>query len=128
MRLPLDWRTRNPHGSIYGGTLYSAVDPIHAVIIARKLGPDYIVWMKAAAIHFKRPSRTPVTAHVKLLPVEIEEIRQELQERRKTDKVFDLDILDSRGLVTASVKFTIHIQRAEKLNALNQEETLQPEL
>jgi acyl-coenzyme A thioesterase PaaI-like protein len=62
VRLPLDRRTRNPHGTIYGGALYSAVDPIHAVIISRKLGPGYTVWMKAATVHFKRPSRSAVTA------------------------------------------------------------------
>lgn len=128
IRLPLDWRTRNPHGSIYGGALYSAVDPIHPVIVARTLGPGYTVWMKSATVQFKRPSRTAVTAQVKMSAQEIDEIREELRERRKTDKTFHLDLVDTRGAVTASFTFTIHIQKNEQRGPVDDDETLQPEI
>lgn len=128
VRLPLDRRTRNPHGSIYGGALYSAVDPIHAVIIARKLGPGYVVWMKAATIQFKRPSRSAVTAHVRMPASEIESIREELRDRRKTDREFPLSLVDESGTETVSVVFTIHVQRTDRPVAIDDPETLQPEI
>jgi acyl-coenzyme A thioesterase PaaI-like protein len=126
VRLPLDRRTRNPHGSIYGGALYSAVDPIHAVIIARKLGSGYTVWMKAATIRFKRPSRTAVTAEVRLTSGEIDAIREELRDRQKTDRDFSLNLVDENGEITAVFTLTIHVQRSGQ-SAPDDGETLQPE-
>ena len=34
VRLPLNRATRNIHGTIYGGAIYSALDPLHAVMVA----------------------------------------------------------------------------------------------
>lgn len=126
VRLPLDRRTRNPHGSIFGGALYAAVDPIHAVIIGRKLGPGYTVWMKAATIRFKRPARSAVTAEVRLTSREIDAIRDELRDRRKTDRDFSLTLVDENGEVAANFTLTIHVQRSGQ-SAPDDEETLQPE-
>lgn len=128
LRLPFDWRTRNPHGSIYGGALYSAVDPIHAVIIARKLGRGYTVWMKSATVQFKRPARTPVTAHVVMTDADIDSIRDDLRERRKVDKIFPLDLVDEKGAVTCSFAFTIHIQRDVPRDSTEDGDTLRPEI
>ena len=33
LRLPLNRGTRNLNGTIYGGSIYAAVDPIHAVML-----------------------------------------------------------------------------------------------
>jgi len=57
IRLPLIWRTRNYVGTIFGGSLYGAVDPIYMIMLIKALGPDYIVWDKAATIRFLRPGR-----------------------------------------------------------------------
>ena len=57
IRLPLNWRTRNYVGTIFGGSLYGAVDPIYMIMLIKALGPDYIVWDKAATIRFLRPGR-----------------------------------------------------------------------
>ena len=38
VRLPLCRATRNLNGTIYGGSIYSAVDPIHAVMLVTLLG------------------------------------------------------------------------------------------
>ena len=58
VRLPLSWRTRNYVGSIFGGSLYGAVDPVYMLMLIHALGPEYIVWDKAAVIRFSRPGRT----------------------------------------------------------------------
>src|SRR2546422_8429965 len=56
-RLPLSWRTRNYVGTIFGGSMYGAVDPVYMVMLIKLLGPGYTVWDKAAAIRFRRPGR-----------------------------------------------------------------------
>jgi acyl-coenzyme A thioesterase PaaI-like protein len=58
VRLPLDWRTRNLVGTIFGGSMYAAVDRFYALMLMQSLGPDYVVWDKAAAIRYRRPGRT----------------------------------------------------------------------
>ena len=58
VKLPLSWRTRNYVGTIYGGSLYGAVDGVYMVMLIRILGPEYIVWDKAATIRFRKPGRS----------------------------------------------------------------------
>jgi acyl-coenzyme A thioesterase PaaI-like protein len=58
LRIPLSRRTRNYVGTIYGGSMYGAVDPIYMVMLIRLLGPEYIVWDKSASIRFKKPGRS----------------------------------------------------------------------
>jgi acyl-coenzyme A thioesterase PaaI-like protein len=57
IKLPLSWRTRNYVGTIYGGSMYAAVDPWYMIMLIRLLGPQYIVWDKAATIRFRKPGR-----------------------------------------------------------------------
>lgn len=111
VRLPLNRSTRNLHGTIYGGAMYAAVDPLHAVIVASHLGPDYHVWMKSAQIDFKRPGRSDLFAHARVTQHELDEIRTALEHAPKLDRVFALNLADRHGNVSAHVRLTIHIKR-----------------
>src|SRR5260370_10636464 len=62
VKIPLSWRTRNYVGTIYGGSLYGAVDPMYMIMLIRILGPAYTVWDKAASIRFVKPGRSTLTA------------------------------------------------------------------
>ena len=66
VRLPLSWRTRNYVGTIYGGSLYAAVDPFYMLMLIHRLGPGYEVWDKAATIRFRKPGRSTLTARMAL--------------------------------------------------------------
>ena len=57
IRLRLTWRTRNYVGTLFGGSLYGAVDPLYMVMLMHRLGPEYVVWDKSASIRFRRPGR-----------------------------------------------------------------------
>ncbi|HET7538206.1 MAG TPA: DUF4442 domain-containing protein [Candidatus Didemnitutus sp.] len=113
VRLPLNRATRNVHGTIYGGSMYAAIDPLHAVMIAANLGPDFHVWMKAAKIEFKRPGRSDLFAHVKLLRRELDEIRGALAQAPKVDRDFALSLADATGEVAANFTLTVHIRRRQ---------------
>ena len=67
VELPLNWRTRNYVGTIFGGSLYAAVDPFYMIMLIQILGPDYVVWDKAASIRFRKPGRSTLYARF-LLP------------------------------------------------------------
>src|SRR5512145_941822 len=69
VEIPLSRRTRNYVGTIFGGSMYGAVDPIYMLMLIRCLGADYVVWDKAATIRFLRPGRSTLRANFEL-PVE----------------------------------------------------------
>lgn len=111
IRLPLTRATRNLHGTIYGGAMYAAVDPLHAVLVTRHLGPDFHVWMKSARIDFRRPGRSDLFALARVTPQDIAELRATLETSPKTDRDFQLQLVDARGTVAADVTLTVHIRR-----------------
>jgi acyl-coenzyme A thioesterase PaaI-like protein len=113
IRLPLNRATRNLHGTIYGGAIYSAVDPLHAVIIASHLGPDFHVWMKSASIDFRRPGRSDLFAKVRVHPHEIEEMRAALARTSKIDRQFQVALTDAKGETCSHVTLTVHVRHRQ---------------
>jgi hypothetical protein len=111
--VPLSWRTRNYVGTIYGGSLYGAVDPIYMLMLMRSLGPEYVVWDKAASIRFRRPGRSRLTATFRLSPDVLAGIRDELTRAPKLDRVFVVELVDRDGVVHAVVEKTIHVSLRE---------------
>ncbi len=106
-----NWRTRNYMGTIYGGSMYGAVDPIYMIMLIKILGPEYIVWDKSASIRFRRPGRTPLYATFKLDEAEINATRETADRDGKTDRVYSIDLVDTEGEVHAVVEKTIHVKR-----------------
>ena len=115
--VPLSWRTRNYVGTIYGGSLYGAVDPIYMLMLIKILGPEYVVWDKAATIRFRRPGRSRLTAEFQLAPELVAGIRDELTRVPKLDRVLTVELLDSAGVVHAVIEKTIHVSRRQPAGA-----------
>ncbi len=111
IKLPLNWKTRNYVGTLFGGSMFGAVDGIHLVMLIKLLGRDYHIWDKASTIHFKQPARTTLYAHVTLDERELESIRAELIDKPKLDRVFHIYLSDGVGNIYASIDKTIHIRR-----------------
>ncbi len=113
VRLPLSRRTRNYVGTIFGGSMYGAVDPIYMVMLIKNLGPAYQVWDKAATIRFRKPGRGTLYARFLLDERELEDIRAALELEPTIDRVYDVELTDEIGVVHASIRKTIHIRRKE---------------
>ena len=111
VRLPLSWRTRNYVGTIFGGSLYGAVDPIYMIMLIRILGPGYTVWDKAATIRFRRPGRSTLYARFVLEEEEVRTIRELAERSPSIDRVYNVDLADAGGLVHASVEKTVYIRK-----------------
>jgi acyl-coenzyme A thioesterase PaaI-like protein len=111
VRLPLNWRTRNYVGTIFGGSLYGAVDPMYMIMLIRILGPDYTVWDKAATIRFVRPGRSALYARFVIEEEEIQTIRRLLETAPSIDRVYRVDLTDAAGVVHAAVEKTIYIRK-----------------
>ncbi|MEL6771623.1 MAG: DUF4442 domain-containing protein [Bacteroidota bacterium] len=117
IRLPLSWRTRNYVGSIFGGSMYAAVDPIYMVMLINVLGPDYVVWDKAATIHFRKPGRTTLTATFRLTDADLDAIRQSTALGEPHDATFRVDLVDAEGVVHAEVEKVIYVRRKKPEDA-----------
>lgn len=111
VKLKLSLRTRNYVGSIFGGSLYSAVDPIYMLMLIKCLGPGYVVWDKAATIRFRRPGRSTLTATFKLDDAELDEIKHRLESEPKLDRTYRVELVDANSIVHAEIDKTIHISR-----------------
>jgi hypothetical protein len=111
VKLPLSWRTRNYVGTIFGGSLYGAVDPLYMIMLIKILGPGYTVWDKASAIRFKKPGRTTLYARFVLSEEEIATIRRLTAETPSIDRVYTVDLVDADGVVHATVEKTIYIKK-----------------
>ena len=111
VRLPLSLRTRNYVGTIYGGSMFGAVDPFFMMMLIKTLGPDYLVWDKAGAIRFKKPGRSTLFARFLLEPGDVEEIRTALETEEAVDRTFMVELTDRDGAVHAVVDKTMYITR-----------------
>lgn len=113
IKLPLNRGTRNYVGTIFGGSMYGAVDPIHMIMLIKRLGSGYIVWDKAATIRFKRPGKSTLHARFTIDADEIERIKTELNERKSIDRIYQCVLTNKAGKVHAEVEKTIYVARRE---------------
>jgi uncharacterized protein DUF4442 len=110
VELPLNWRTRNYVGTIFGGSLYGAVDPHYMIMLIKILGPGYVVWDKAATIRFKKPGRGTLYARFVISEEEIATIRRLLETQPSIDRIYRAELTDADGVVHAEVEKTIYIR------------------
>ena len=111
VKLPLWWRTRNYVGTIFGGSMYGAVDPIYMVMLIHNLGRDYVVWDKSATIRFRKPGRGTLFATFRLDDDELNAIRDAAASGESLNRVYNVDLVDGEGQVYASVEKVIYIKR-----------------
>jgi len=102
IKIPSNWKTRNHMGIIWGGGLYSALDPIYGVMLYKLLGGQYRVIDRMASIHFKRPGRTTLYARFRLSPGELDGIQTDLKTSAKLTRHYKVDLLDQHDVVHAS--------------------------
>ena len=109
--VPLNWRTRNYVGTIFGGSMFGAVDPIYLVMFMKLLGPDYVIWDKAASIQYKKPGRSKLHAEFAIDDAELVAIRQALERAESVDRTYRIDLTDREGTISASIEKTLHFRK-----------------
>lgn len=103
IRLRLNPWTYNYVGTIFGGSLFAASDPFYMLMLLRGLGPDFVVWDKAAAIRFKRPGKQTLYAVFKVSASDREAIREEALAQGETTRDFLIQWVDKSGVVHAEI-------------------------
>lgn len=111
IKIPLNWRTRNYVGTIYGGSMYAGIDPIYMLMLIKNLGKDYVVWDKAATISFKRPGRETLFADFVITANELSEIKKLLENRKSVDRIYNVELKDKNGKVHCFIEKTLYIAK-----------------
>lgn len=114
IKLPLSYKNRNYVNSIFGGSMFSAVDPIPMVQLINLIGDDFVVWDKSAEIYFKRPARQDLYAEFEYSVEELETIKQRVAEAQEIEIVKTTQLTnEDKTKVFCEVKKRIYV--ADKL-------------
>ncbi|HET9424274.1 MAG TPA: DUF4442 domain-containing protein [Gemmatimonadaceae bacterium] len=111
--VPLNWRTRNYVGTIFGGSMYGALDPMYMLMLIKVLGPKYVVWDKTASIRFRRPGRERLFARFVVTPEDVSEIQNGVAAAGKYEKDYVVELRSESGEVHAICQKVIHVSRRD---------------
>ena len=109
--MPLKKLNSNYVGVHFGGSLYSMVDPFYMLILMKKLGRDYIVWDKSAAIEFKKPGTGRVHCTFEITAEQLEEVKAQVEEHGKYEPIFQALIYGESGEVVAKVDKKLWVRK-----------------
>ncbi len=88
-------------------------DPFLMVMLLKKLGTGYIIWDKAANLHFRKPGRTELTVEFTLSDETLEALRKKIEEQTKYDWLTTIQVKDNSGEVVAEVEKTIYLRKKD---------------
>ena len=83
LRVKKSWRNINYMNTIFGGSMFSAVDPIPLVMLTQIIGHDYIIWDKSAVIKFIKPGNQDLYADIEWTDAEIKYIKEEVSIKKE---------------------------------------------
>ncbi len=110
MKLPISYKNRNYVNTIFGGSMFSAADPIPMVQLMNLLGSDYVVWDKSAEVFFKRPAKETLYAEFQYTLEELEEIKAKVTQQNELEIVKTTNLTNKdQSKIFCQVKKTIYI-------------------
>lgn len=113
IKLPLNYQTKNIYGTLFGGSMYAATDPLYAILIKVGLGPGYIIWDKVGAIRYKKPGRSTLYAECRVTDQELAALKAQLETQPSVDVEREIELVDEAGVVHAVVRKTIYVARKD---------------
>ena len=111
IKLPISYKNRNYVNTIFGGSMFSAADPIPMTQLMNLLdSKDYVVWDKSAQIFFKRPANENLYADFIYTNEEITKIKERVTKEQEIEivKLTQLTNKD-KSIVFCEIHKTIYI-------------------
>jgi hypothetical protein len=113
VKLGLKWTTRNYVGSVFGGSVYGALDPIYMVQLINILENKYVVWDKSATIKFIRPIKHVVFARFLISDNLLAEIKNEIELNKEMEIELSAQFSDANEITYAKVIKKLYIPDKE---------------
>jgi acyl-coenzyme A thioesterase PaaI-like protein len=114
IKLPISYKNINYMGTIFGGSMFAAVDPIPMTQLVQLLGDGYVVWDKGANISFKRPARENLNAHFTFSKDELLEIKSRVATENEIEIIKTTQLMNSdESTVFCQVDKTIYVAKKD---------------
>jgi hypothetical protein len=113
VEMKLRFWNANYVGTHFGGSLFAMTDAFYMLMLMANLGPDYIVWDKAATIRYRKPGRGTVRVEFRLSDSQIDDIREKLKTLPKVEPVLTVEVKDEGGVVIAEVEKILHVRKKQ---------------
>ena len=113
VEMKLSWWNANYVGTHFGGSLFAMTDAFYMLMLMANLGPDYIVWDKAASIRYRKPGRSTVRVEFRVSDAQLADIREKLLTLRKYEPMFAVDVKDEQGTVIAEVEKVLYVRKRD---------------
>jgi acyl-coenzyme A thioesterase PaaI-like protein len=107
--LPLNARSRNPGGVMFGGWQAALADPIAALACARVF-PGYSVWTRAMTISFDHGGNSDLEMRFSLTPEQEKDIRMELERDGRSTPTFEYAYVRKDGVRCTQIRNTVAIR------------------
>lgn len=109
IKIPISYKNRNFVGSIFGGSLFSATDPLFMIQLMNILGDNYVVWDKDATIKYKRPAKETVFCEFVFSKTDIEKIKKEVEENGEYNLIKSTKLTNENNTTIAELTKTIYV-------------------
>jgi acyl-coenzyme A thioesterase PaaI-like protein len=114
LEMKLRFWNANYVGTHFGGSLFAITDAFYMLMLMANLGPDYVVWDKAATIRYRKPGKGTVRVAFRLADSQIDDIREKLKTLPKYEPVFLVEVKDDAGIVIAEVDKVLHVRKKQE--------------
>ena len=110
IKLPYSYKNANYVNTIFGGSMFSAVDPFPMTQLMNLIGEDYVVWDKAAEIFFRRPAKEDLFADFIYTDEEIDEIKKKAQDQNEFEIIKSTKLTNKdKSIVYCEIKKRVYI-------------------
>ena len=110
IELPYSYKNANYVNTIFGGSMFSAVDPFPMTQLMNLIGDDYVVWDKAAEIFFRRPAKEDLYAEFTYTHEEVAEIKQKVNDSNEFEIVKSTQLTNKdKSIVFCEVRKRVYI-------------------
>ncbi|MBS1963820.1 MAG: DUF4442 domain-containing protein [Bdellovibrionales bacterium] len=113
LELPLNWRTRNRVGTIFGGSIYASTDPFYMIMLMEILGKDFVVWDKGATLKFKRPGTRTLFMKLRLAKEFTDGVRTRALAEGELTFELPVSYRDEDGVECAEVTKVLYVATKE---------------
>lgn len=105
---------RNYVGTQFGGSMFSMTDPFWMLLVMENLGPEYVVWDKAAEIEFIKPGRSRLRADFDIDDALLDDLRARAADGSKVLHWCETELVDTDGEVVARVRKQLYVRRKRR--------------
>ncbi|WP_425389622.1 DUF4442 domain-containing protein [Ekhidna sp.] len=113
IKIPISYKNKNYVGTIFGGSLFAATDPIYMVQLIQILGREYVVWDKSSTVKFKRPASSDAYALFQFTEDEINNLKSKIAHEKEMDLTKMVHLKSKEGKVFCEIEKVLYVADKE---------------